>query len=120
MLVQVGAILATGNTAVIQASSKARAALNSLPADILARIVIVEQIDEAANLRGLLFEGEETDLLALTGRVAERKGPIIQIQSLTPARMVAGDDYDLARLLEECSISTNTAAAGGNASLMSL
>ena len=28
--------------------------------------------------------------------------------------------YDVNRLLEECSISTNTAAAGGNASLMTI
>ena len=120
MLLQVGAILATGNTAIIQAGSEARAALSGLPADILARIVIVEQIDEAANLRAVLFEGGEAELLALTGRVAARKGPIVQVQSLTPARTAAGDDYDLARLLEECSTSINTAAAGGNASLMSM
>ena len=43
-------------------------------------------------------------------------GPLVQIQ----VRAQGGLEYDLDRLLEEISISTNTAAAGGNASLMSM
>jgi len=30
------------------------------------------------------------------------------------------EDYNLAELVEECAIATNTAAAGGNASLMAI
>jgi RHH-type proline utilization regulon transcriptional repressor/proline dehydrogenase/delta 1-pyrroline-5-carboxylate dehydrogenase len=44
--------------------------------------------------------------------VAEREGPILPI--------LVGEDVDPVRLLEEFSVSTNTAAAGGNASLMTL
>ncbi len=40
--------------------------------------------------------------------------------AITPDGLAAGDDYDLNFLLEERSISTNTAAAGGNASLMTI
>ena len=120
LLVQIGAILATGNTAIVESGNEARFALADLPAEIAARIVVVGAIDEAVHLRAVLFEGEEAELLALSGRVAAREGPILQVQSLTPARSATGDDYDLNRLLEECSVSTNTAAAGGNASLLSL
>jgi RHH-type proline utilization regulon transcriptional repressor/proline dehydrogenase/delta 1-pyrroline-5-carboxylate dehydrogenase len=50
----------------------------------------------------------------LTARLAERPGPILAVQ----ARGAAG--YRREWLVEERSISTNTAAAGGNASLMAM
>ena len=34
--------------------------------------------------------------------------------------LAAGEDFNLAELVEECAIATNTAAAGGNASLMTI
>ena len=120
LLTQIGAILATGNTVVVVADTGTRAALHGLPPDVSARISIVETIEDAKDVRAVLFEGSDAELLTVVGKVAALEGPILQIQSLTPARRAAGDDYDLNRLLEECSVSTNTAAAGGNASLMSL
>jgi RHH-type proline utilization regulon transcriptional repressor/proline dehydrogenase/delta 1-pyrroline-5-carboxylate dehydrogenase len=68
------------------------------------------------NLKAVLFEGEADALIAINRDVAQRDGPILPVLSATSA----ADDYDLNRLLEEVSISTNTAAAGGNASLMSI
>ena len=53
-------------------------------------------------------------------KLAARPGPIVRLQALNPARLAAGEDYNLADLVEECSISTNVAAAGGNASLMAI
>ena len=53
-------------------------------------------------------------------RLAARPGPIVRLQALTPARLAAGEDYNLADLVEECAIATNIAAAGGNASLMTI
>jgi len=52
--------------------------------------------------------------------LAERPGPILRLQAISSARLAAGEDFDLAALVEECSISTNIAAAGGNASLMTI
>ena len=52
--------------------------------------------------------------------LAGRPGPIVRIQALTPGRLAAGEDYNLADLVEECAIATNIAAAGGNASLMTI
>ena len=115
LLVQVGAILATGNDAVVERA--ASSAFDGAPADVAARIVTIEDWHAAPGLRGVLFEGDRPTLLALAKRVAAREGPILALQAI---ESVERDDYELTRLLEECSISTNTAAAGGNASLMSI
>jgi RHH-type transcriptional regulator, proline utilization regulon repressor / proline dehydrogenase / delta 1-pyrroline-5-carboxylate dehydrogenase len=114
LLVQVGAILATGNTVLLEADNPARGALSGLPPDLAARIETAENLDDARDLRAVLFEGEADALLALNRRIAARDGPIVAVQA------AVGGDYDLHRLLEERSVSTNTAAAGGNASLMSI
>ena len=115
LLTQLGAILATGNTAVVEKGNPAVAALASLPADLASRIAPVADWN-ASDLAGVLFEGEAGDLLALLRQLAKREGAILPVQ----AGRAGGLDYELMRLVEECSISTNTAAAGGNASLMSI
>jgi RHH-type proline utilization regulon transcriptional repressor/proline dehydrogenase/delta 1-pyrroline-5-carboxylate dehydrogenase len=57
----------------------------------------------------------------LAKALAERDGPIVTLQSASPAELLEGsEDYNLDLLMEERSISINTAAAGGNASLMAL
>jgi RHH-type proline utilization regulon transcriptional repressor/proline dehydrogenase/delta 1-pyrroline-5-carboxylate dehydrogenase len=120
LLVQAGAILATGNTVVLETSHPARSVLDDLPREIAGATDTVDTLDDVRDLRGVLFEGDTEALLALNYRLAGRDGPIIQVQAVTPAGLAAGEDYDLDRILEESSISTNTAAAGGNASLMSI
>jgi RHH-type proline utilization regulon transcriptional repressor/proline dehydrogenase/delta 1-pyrroline-5-carboxylate dehydrogenase len=115
--VQIGAILASGNIALIEAANPARGSLAALPGAIAARLSIVESLDTAGDLGGVLFEGDRAALLALNRRIAAREGPIVPILARSPA---AGEHYDANRLLEECAIATNTAAAGGNASLMTI
>ncbi|OAQ21958.1 ALDH-like protein [Linnemannia elongata AG-77] len=67
--------------------------------------------------------GEE-NLYALKCRgisMAERTGPLISVQSVAVDALASeAEDYRLERLLIEISISQNTAAAGGNASLMTI
>ena len=64
----------------------------------------------------LLHHGDAASRLALGRQMAERAGPIVGIVALE-----AGcHDIPLERLVVERSISINTAAAGGNASLMSI
>ncbi len=120
LLVQLGAIFAAGNQAVVEAGIWSRCNSIELPREVLARIDIVHSIDDAEEIDAVLFQGDEATLGALNTRIAARQGAIVQVQSLTPAAAASGEEYDLTRLLEECSISTNTAAAGGNASLMSI
>jgi RHH-type transcriptional regulator, proline utilization regulon repressor / proline dehydrogenase / delta 1-pyrroline-5-carboxylate dehydrogenase len=117
-LIQIGAILATGNDAIINAGETM--VLKRLPPELTHRVTMVFYPLEAASLAGALFEGEADALAVAMRHLADRPGPIVRLQALTPARLAAGEDYNLADLLEECAIATNVAAAGGNASLMTI
>jgi RHH-type transcriptional regulator, proline utilization regulon repressor / proline dehydrogenase / delta 1-pyrroline-5-carboxylate dehydrogenase len=117
-LIQIGTILATGNDAVIGAGVVA--ALRGLPPEFDRRIEKALSPLDAASLAGALIACDADATSAALHRLAARPGPIIRLQALTPARLAAGEEYDLAALVEERAIATNTAAAGGNASLMAI
>jgi RHH-type proline utilization regulon transcriptional repressor/proline dehydrogenase/delta 1-pyrroline-5-carboxylate dehydrogenase len=105
---QVGAALVTGNRAVVLG------ALPNLPCDLTDRVAVVTD-HRAAAFDAVLFDGEDDALLALQQELAARDGPIVTLY-----RGRAGEPYRLDGLVRERSISTNTAAAGGNASLMTI
>ena len=65
----------------------------------------------AAHLSAALFAGSADELLALNQRLAARDGPIVPVYV---------EPYPLEFLGSEVSLSVNTAAAGGNASLMAI
>jgi RHH-type proline utilization regulon transcriptional repressor/proline dehydrogenase/delta 1-pyrroline-5-carboxylate dehydrogenase len=117
-LIQIGAILATGNDAIV--SPGEALALKALPPELAHRVTMSFYPLDALALAGALFEGNADALAAALRHLADRPGPIVRIQALTPARLAAGEDYNLADLVEECAIATNIAAAGGNASLMTI
>ena len=80
----------------------------------------VEDVAKAA-CAALLFEGDSDALMALNRALAERPGAIVPVHGVTRADLAEGrDDYPLFMLLEERAVSINTAAAGGNASLMTI
>jgi RHH-type proline utilization regulon transcriptional repressor/proline dehydrogenase/delta 1-pyrroline-5-carboxylate dehydrogenase len=69
----------------------------------------------------VLMEGEVEDLSAILAVLGMRPGPIVGVQRAGSADLAARHaDYCLDWLLRERSISINTAAAGGNASLMTI
>ena len=76
--------------------------------------------DGATPVAALLFEGDGDALLQACRTVAARSGPLVRVESLGSDELQAGQGYDLAALCHEQSISTNTAAAGGNAQLMTM
>jgi RHH-type proline utilization regulon transcriptional repressor/proline dehydrogenase/delta 1-pyrroline-5-carboxylate dehydrogenase len=119
VLIQIGAILATGNDAVVSAALAERA-LSGLPAELAYRISRVEDPLSAPALAFALLEGDEAATSDVLRKLARRAGPIVRLQALSSARLAAGEDYNLADLVEEHAIATNTAAAGGNASLMTI
>jgi RHH-type proline utilization regulon transcriptional repressor/proline dehydrogenase/delta 1-pyrroline-5-carboxylate dehydrogenase len=63
------------------------------------------------HIAAALFGGEEAELRALNRRLAERAGPLVPVHCAP---------YPLEFLFDEISLSVNTAAAGGNASLMAI
>lgn len=66
-----------------------------------------------ARVDAVLFDGDEAGLRAINQEMAHRDGPIVPVY-------LCGDDPPLEWLVRERAISTNTAAAGGNATLMSI
>ncbi|KAG0296853.1 hypothetical protein BGZ96_008330 [Linnemannia gamsii] len=125
---QLAAALATGNHALFASGSAHHPAdpshnppemawVQTLPA-ILEHHVSVERSREDP-FDAVLFEGERALLQPLVKRIAARPGPLIGIQSVATGALASNeDDYILEQLLSESSVSLNTAAAGGNASLL--
>jgi len=91
----------------------------SLPAQLKPFAQVSKHAD--APFDAVLFEGDSDELLALVKEVAKRSGPIVSVQGVSTHALENGDeDYALERLLTERSVSVNTAAAGGNANLMTI
>ncbi len=76
--------------------------------------------DASQPVAALLFEGDGDALLQVGTLVAAREGALVRVESRSSDELAAGHGYDLAALVHEQSISTNTAAAGGNAQLMTM
>ncbi|MEO6321236.1 MAG: bifunctional proline dehydrogenase/L-glutamate gamma-semialdehyde dehydrogenase PutA, partial [Polaromonas sp.] len=122
---QVAAALASGNPCWLEtpaANSAVALALAALPPGVQAFVQTrsAGQLLGEAQLSALLFEGDGDALQALLPRIAERPGAIVRVENLTSAQLAAGAVYDVSALMHEQSISTNTAAAGGNAQLMTM
>lgn len=108
VLVQVAAALATGNQVVIP--EQHRSLFKTVPLGLKARFV-----DGRPDV--VLFEGDGDDLSVLLVKLATEYQHVMPVFSV-PSRQ--NSSYPLEWLVSEQSISTNTAAAGGNASLMSI
>jgi RHH-type proline utilization regulon transcriptional repressor/proline dehydrogenase/delta 1-pyrroline-5-carboxylate dehydrogenase len=121
LLAQLGAVLATGNSVVVGAAPALRDVFASLPASVFNRISWNEDWAATAPYAGALLEGEGEALLPLMKRIADLPGPLVLTQAASSQALRDDvDAYCLAWLLEEVSTSINTAAAGGNASLMAI
>jgi RHH-type transcriptional regulator, proline utilization regulon repressor / proline dehydrogenase / delta 1-pyrroline-5-carboxylate dehydrogenase len=110
LLHQISAALATGNRAVIDEAH--RSALHDLPASLAPWILTAFSVLDTS-FDVVSFSGNATMLQAVNKTLSARRGPIVPV-------IVAGADgrYAVELLLRERSVSINTAAAGGNASLM--
>jgi RHH-type proline utilization regulon transcriptional repressor/proline dehydrogenase/delta 1-pyrroline-5-carboxylate dehydrogenase len=118
---QFAAVLATGNKALFSGAAGEQLAA-SLPASLKAHVMVKKEA--AADFDAVLFEGDSDELLSLVKDVAKRAGPIVSVQGVAAGAFADGshdgEDYALERLLTERSVSVNTAAAGGNANLMTI
>ncbi|MGE0421362.1 MAG: trifunctional transcriptional regulator/proline dehydrogenase/L-glutamate gamma-semialdehyde dehydrogenase [Reyranellaceae bacterium] len=108
---QIGAALSTGNVAIGWTS--AVAAFSTLPADLRAFVEIVPD-DTLPACDAVLVETMDEAACDLARRVAAREGAIV------PLYLANAAGCALELLVWERSVSVNTAAAGGNASLVSL
>lgn len=89
-----------------------------LPPALQARISLVEDWRHEGTLfDAVLHTGDEASLHRVSDAVAQRAGPIVGV---TQVRADGFESIALERLIIERSLSVNTAAAGGNASLMTI
>ncbi|CAM3373564.1 trifunctional transcriptional regulator/proline dehydrogenase/L-glutamate gamma-semialdehyde dehydrogenase [Polaromonas hydrogenivorans] len=121
----VAAALASGNPCWLETPAPHSAvaqALAALPPEARGFVESrsAAQLLGETQLSAMLFEGDGDALQALLPRVAQRPGALVRIENLTPAQLADGALYDVSALMHEQSISTNTAAAGGNAQLMTM
>jgi RHH-type proline utilization regulon transcriptional repressor/proline dehydrogenase/delta 1-pyrroline-5-carboxylate dehydrogenase len=110
-LLQIAAAVATSNRAVLEDSPWARALAGKLPPPVAARIEWTDRWQSAGCEIALADSG--SDHLALRQQLAQRDGPRVRV-------LQGGPEYGLQWMVAERVISTNTAAAGGNATLLML
>ncbi len=116
--VQVGAALATGNRALVAIPAGLRGALDDLPETL--RGLVVEDA-AGATAAVALHEGDADGLRTAAMALAAREGPLVAVHGATSRGLRDGaESYPLEWLVQERSVSVNTAAAGGNAGLMTL
>ena len=103
-LLQLGAILATGNRAVMETANPAAKILAGLPREIAARIETVADWQSAGDIAALLFAGDQATLRELNQQAARRDGPILVVHGASSAGLADGsEDYALELLLTEVS-----------------
>ena len=108
---QVAAVLATGNTAVIVAPSPVAARPAGFPPALAARVEWSdEHLTRVPDLAAMLIDGPADRIAEASRQLAAREHAIVPLHTGTPLHL----------LLEEVTLSVNTTAAGGNASLMAL
>jgi RHH-type transcriptional regulator, proline utilization regulon repressor / proline dehydrogenase / delta 1-pyrroline-5-carboxylate dehydrogenase len=118
LLHALGFVLAADARAVWVDDEEARAALAELPAPLRSRVKLVADA-MTVPLDAALIHGDAAAVAALSVSLARRSGAIVGLQAAPPGAR-GGRTFVIERLLAERSVSINTAAAGGNASLMTI
>jgi RHH-type proline utilization regulon transcriptional repressor/proline dehydrogenase/delta 1-pyrroline-5-carboxylate dehydrogenase len=117
VLVQLTAVICVGSRPLWTETAVQRALYSKLPA-VLQQQIVFTAVDTvlAQSFDAVIYHGDSDKLRQLCEDIAAREGAIITVQGLA-----RGDSaIQLERLYLERSLSVNTAAAGGNASLMTI
>ena len=114
-LAQLAAVLAVGSHALMPSAAAPLCKL--LPDEVRDRVSLVDDwAHPAVRFDAVLFHGSADNLRRLNQALTGRPGPVIVAEGHAP-----GDHaIALERLVHERSLSINTAAAGGNATLMTI
>ncbi|SSQ38886.1 bifunctional proline dehydrogenase/pyrroline-5-carboxylate dehydrogenase [Acinetobacter baumannii] len=112
---QLLAIFAVGSQAAVMPNSPLLAKhKQTLPKDVLDAITTIKNIT-TDDFDAVLHHGSREEVLSLQQEIASRSGAIVGI-----THVESNESIPLERLVIERAISVNTAAAGGNASLMTM
>ncbi|MCB1917716.1 MAG: bifunctional proline dehydrogenase/L-glutamate gamma-semialdehyde dehydrogenase PutA, partial [Rhodocyclaceae bacterium] len=104
--------LTSGNRLLLPDCAEADALLAELPTEVRDRVCSAADWFEQS-FAALLFDGSDADADDWRRRLAEREGPLVPLLRASP-------HYAMSRLVHERTLSINTTAAGGNASLMAM
>jgi RHH-type proline utilization regulon transcriptional repressor/proline dehydrogenase/delta 1-pyrroline-5-carboxylate dehydrogenase len=115
-IVQIACALSTGNRAWLDGRA-APSMFEALPRSLRADIGLA---DASTPVEAVLTDCEGQTLLDLLRDVSQKSGPIASTFSLSATRFRAGENWPLDWLMNEQTVTINTTAAGGNASLMSI
>ena len=116
LLFQLAGALAVGCRVIWPSNPATEVLRASLPLDVQETIALARDWNAAGvTFDVALHQGSDADLKAACARLAQRDGPIVTVRCFAP-----GAEAPLEALVLERAISTNTAAAGGNASLMTI
>lgn len=117
LLAQLAACLAVGTEVLWQDNAQNRTLQSGLPAEVRSRIQLVaDWANGDIDFDALLHHGDSDQLSEVSKLAAARAGAIVGVHGLHRGET----DIPLERLLIEHALSVNTAAAGGNASLMTI
>ena len=115
-IVQIACALSAGNRALL-AGRAAQSVFDALPRALRADIGLA---DASTSVDVVLTDCEGEALLDLLREVSQKSGPIASVFSLSATRLQQGENWPLDWLMNEQTVTVNTTAAGGNASLMSI
>jgi RHH-type transcriptional regulator, proline utilization regulon repressor / proline dehydrogenase / delta 1-pyrroline-5-carboxylate dehydrogenase len=115
-LVQLAAVLAVGSRAIWPAQ-ESQALLQRLPSIVQAHIAWARDwTAPEVSFDAVVLHGSLLELASVQQQLSQRDGAVVSVERLAP-----GDTaVPLERLVIERALSINTAAAGGNASLMTI
>jgi RHH-type proline utilization regulon transcriptional repressor/proline dehydrogenase/delta 1-pyrroline-5-carboxylate dehydrogenase len=117
LLAQLAAVLAVGGRVLWATTPLTAAARGRLPQAVNAAIESVQfPMSGAIAFDCILHHGAADERLELARQASMREGPIVAVHAFEPGEQA----LPLERLLVERVVSVNTAAAGGNASLMTV
>ncbi|MDA5481636.1 trifunctional transcriptional regulator/proline dehydrogenase/L-glutamate gamma-semialdehyde dehydrogenase [Yersinia intermedia] len=116
-LIQLAAVLAIGCEILWPEQGIQKDLLRQLPAVVQSRITLTHDWQTAnVTFDAVIYHGDADQLRTLCEQIAQIEGPIVSVQGFARGET----NILLERLLIEHSLSVNTAAAGGNASLMTI
>ncbi|CAI0754061.1 Bifunctional protein putA [Serratia rubidaea] len=116
-LTQLAAVLAVGSQVLWPEAELQRTLYRRLPNEVQARIAFTKDWQsDKVEFDAAMHHGDADQLRNLCEQIAQRSGAIVSVQGFTHGET----NILLERLLVERSLSVNTAAAGGNASLMTI
>ncbi|MGE0807863.1 MAG: trifunctional transcriptional regulator/proline dehydrogenase/L-glutamate gamma-semialdehyde dehydrogenase [Burkholderiaceae bacterium] len=116
-LAQLAAVLAAGGHALWPAQPPVQALLRRLPPAVQDCVTpVADWTAPQTRVDAVLLHGSAEQLAEVQRILVEREGPLVAVERMAPGTVTVPPE----RLVLERALSVNTAAAGGNASLMAI